>query len=181
MRSIWVAGFILLMFICALFVSNAVGADGQLPPFKTLVWTSKTTYGAGETIDISYIVTRSADITITIQKPDGTSTTLNPPTANANTVLKTQVQGSQTAGKRTVTLSAKATDGTQAKDTVDYSVQGLPQGLVGPQQGQQLTGDQGQQPAGDQGQQPPGDQGQQLTGDQGQGQTGDQGQGLAQA
>lgn len=144
MRQIWIAGFILLTFVCALFVSNAAGADDQLPPFKTLVWTSKTTYGAGETIDINYIVTRSSDITITIQKPDGTQTTLNPGQANANTVLKAQVQGSQTAGARTVTLSAKAQDGTTATDTVKYNVQGLPQGIAAPQQGQEQAGGQGQ-------------------------------------
>ncbi len=193
MRPIWIAGFTLLMVVCALCVSNAAGAPAQ-PPLKVLVWVDKTTYGLGETANINYLVTRSAEITINIKKPDGTEVNFGPKQANPNTVLKQPLQGSQPTGLRQVTLTATANDGSKASDSTSYEVAGLAQGFTLQQdQGQEQTGDLGQQnqliggdqgqeqQTGDQGQeQPPFDEGQQYIGDQGQGQPTDEGQGLTE-
>ncbi len=164
MRSIWIAGFALLMAVCALLVTSAAGAEGT-PPVKALVWTDYVKYGNGETVNIKYLVTRTAQVTITIIKPDGTPVNFGPMQASANTILTQQVQSSLPAGTRQVTLTAKANDGSTATSQTAYeSTGGLAQAIVfNPQdQGQQdqmMGGDLGQQFAGDQGQEQFGDQG----------------------
>lgn len=166
MRTIWIAGFALLMVISALFVTSALGAEGT-PPLKAIVWLDSVKYGNQETATIKYLVTRTAQVTIEIKKPDGNVVTFGPMPANGGTILTQQVQSSAPAGTRTVTLTATAGAAT-ATDTTTYEATGglaqafAPQNLGQNQQGQQqnLVQDQGQMPPADQGQ--AGDQGQPL-------------------
>jgi len=183
MRTIWIAGFAILMAVCALLVTRAAGATGT-PPIKAIVWLDAVKYGNGETATIKYLVTIPAQITLTITKPDGTTVNIGPKQAQAGTVLTEQVQSSPPAGVRQVTLTARAGGNTATATTSYEATGGLPQGLVAQNLGQEQPGDQGQQNqliGGDQGQeQPPFDEGQQYTGDQGQEQPTDEGQGLTE-
>ncbi len=195
MRTIWIAGFAILMTVCALLVTSAAGAEGT-PPIKAIVWLDAVKYGNGETATIKYLVTIPAQITLTITKPDGTTVNIGPKPAQAGTVLTEQVQSSAPAGTRQVTLTAKAGGNTATASTSYEATGGLPQGLVAQNLGQEQPGDQGQQGQqqnfvqdqgqmvdqgmnGDQGQMPPADQGQGFAGDQGQGQNEDMGEPLA--
>lgn len=163
MRPIWIAGFALLMVVCALFISNA-GAAPALPPLGAIAWVDKLTYGIGEQVTINYLVTRTADVTITIVKPEGPPVTIVKPNVSGGTVLQQNVDASEPIGERQVTVAAKAKDGSQASFATKFTVQGniqafAPQGL-----GQnQFAGDQGQEQPGDQGQE------QQFVVDQGEG------------
>ncbi len=165
MRSIWITGFALLMVVCALFVSNAAGAPA-LPPLKVVTWVDKLTFGIGEQVTINYLVTRTADVTITIKKPDGTSVNIAPKIGVPGGIVQKQnVEASEPIGERLVTVTAKAKDGAQVTDTTSFAVQGNIQAFTLEPQ------DQGQQQFEDQGQE------QQFVVDQGQEQFVDQGEG----
>ncbi|MFB3766275.1 MAG: hypothetical protein ACE14P_13650 [Methanotrichaceae archaeon] len=193
MRTIWIAGFALLI-VSALFVTNALGATGT-PQLKALVWLDAVNYGNGETATIKFLVTVPAQVTLTIAKPDGTTVNFGPLPAQAGTVMTQQVQSSTPSGTRQVTLTATAGQQSATATTSYQATGGLAQALVGPNAGQGQNNNQGQQTpdqaqglvgeqgqtgdqglAGDQGQMPPADQGQGFADDQGQ--NGDIGQPL---
>jgi hypothetical protein len=104
----------LIMALCAISVSVET-ASAQNPPLQGLVWLQRESYNVGETVPIQYIVTRTADVTITVSGPSGTQN-FNMRSARGSTVLTFNGRAGQPGGWRSVTMRATATS--SPRDTI---------------------------------------------------------------
>ncbi len=89
------------------------------PPGKCSVWADKAEYGVGETVTISYYVSRPCTIKLTILKPDNTRTTFGPKWVSAGTHSEL-VEAYTPRGQRQVIL--ETWDGLSCRDTCYFSV-----------------------------------------------------------
>jgi len=95
----------LIMVLCAISVETA---SAQNPPLQGLTWLQRESFNVGETVPIQYLVTRTADVTITVSGPSGTQN-FNFRSVRGSTVLTFNGRAGQPGGWRSVTMRATAT------------------------------------------------------------------------
>jgi hypothetical protein len=102
----------LILVLCAISVESA---SAQNPPLQGLVWLQRESFNVGETVPIQYLVTRTADVTITVSGPSGTQN-FNFRSVRGSTVLTFNGRAGQPGGWRSVTMRATATS--SPRDTI---------------------------------------------------------------
>jgi len=88
----------LIMVLCAISVETA---SAQNPPLQGMVWLQRESFNVGETVPIQYLVTRTADVTITVSGPSGTQN-FNMRSVRGSTVLTFNGRGTQNFNMRSV-------------------------------------------------------------------------------
>ena len=106
---------IALALILALNAVSIGSAFAQNPPLQGLVWLHRVSYNVGEIVPIQYLVTRTADVTITISGPSGTQN-FNFRSVRGSTVLTFNGRAGNPGGWRSVTMRATATS--SPRDTI---------------------------------------------------------------
>lgn len=107
--------FIALALIIALCAISVESAFAQNPPLQGLVWLQRESFSVGETIPIHYLVTRTADVTITVSGPTGNQN-FNFRSVRGSTVLTFNGRAGQPGGWRSVTM--RATASSTPRDTI---------------------------------------------------------------
>ncbi len=102
----------LIMTLCAISVETA---SAQNPPLQGMVWLQRESFNVGETVPIQYLVTRTADVTITVSGPSGTQN-FNMRSVRGSTVLTFNGRAGQPGGWRSVTM--RATASSSPRDTI---------------------------------------------------------------
>jgi len=98
---------IILALMLALSAISVESALAQAPPLQGLVWLQRESFNVGETVPIQYLVTRTADVTITVSGPSGTQN-FNFRSVRGSTVLTFNGRAGQPGGWRSVTMRATA-------------------------------------------------------------------------
>jgi hypothetical protein len=106
---------IVLALILVLSTVSIESAFAQNPPLQGLTWLQRESFNVGETVPIHYLVTRTADVTITVSGPTGTQ---NFPfrSVRGSTVLTFNGRAGNPGGWRSVTMRATATS--SPRDTI---------------------------------------------------------------
>jgi hypothetical protein len=106
---------IILTLMLAVSAISVETAFAQNPPLQGLVWLQRESFNVGETVPIQYLVTRTADVTITVSGPSG-SQNFNFRSVRGSTVLTFNGRAGQPGGWRSVTM--RATASATPRDTI---------------------------------------------------------------